>query len=308
MTKKKKVLLALSTTLLLLFGLYLFLSLMVYLTFSEGSRTFTAQSQQDNPQDNLSEEVSFLTRNGDYRVYASYFRGEPNMPALISVHGYNMSRHSEYHRARALGLHQLGYTVLSIDLSDNGGDTVDDRHISMGYREQWEVLAAFDYLCAQGFVPESIGIVAESMGASAALMALANEPSIKALWADSPFSDISALIEERLKRAGYPSILTYGTMLWGQIIAGDALWTVNPIDVGEKLADHHQAVYLIATREDEDVLFHHGADLYKAYQQAGVDVSFWDVPNLDHVETITYHHDEYMRRLDRFFRAHLAYN
>src|SRR5437868_417254 len=82
------------------------------------------------------ENVTFLSRQQGYKVYGWFMPGDTGMPALISVHGYRVTRHDQYHIDRAVALRNLGYNVLSIDLQDNGGDTVEDGRLSMGFKEQ----------------------------------------------------------------------------------------------------------------------------------------------------------------------------
>ena len=287
--------------LLVVLVLYSAASLVAYNTMSMGDRHFSTGTPAVDFSD-----VSFPARHQSYAVHAFLIPAPNATSALISVHGYNMSRHSDYHLKRAVGLNKLGYTVLSIDLSDNGGDTYQNGRISMGYSERWDVLGAYDYLLTKGFAPNRIGIVSESMGATTSLMAASIEPRIRAVWADSPFEDVTMLLSEQSMSRGFPPVLTYGGMVWGVLLANDHVWEVRPIDVGPALAEHHQAVYLVATRGDHRVLFHHGTDLYNTYTAAGVDVTFWDVPDLDHVETITHNYDEYMKRIQTFFLQHLA--
>src|SRR5947209_827921 len=84
------------------------------------------------------EDVSFPSRNQRYQVYAFFLPAEnTSAQVLISVHGYGGDRRDDYHLKRAEYLRDLGYNVLAVDLSDNGGDTVGDGRASMGYAERW---------------------------------------------------------------------------------------------------------------------------------------------------------------------------
>ncbi len=283
------------------FVIYSGVSLLAYNDMSFAKRHFASGTPGG-----VFNDVSFAARGQDYLVRAFYLPGLPDMPALVDVHGYNMSRHSEYHLRRTNGLRDLGYTVLSLDLSDNGGDTFQNGRISMGFSERWDVLGAYDYLLTKGFAPGRIGLVSESMGAATSLVAASMEPGIGAVWADSPFEDASIVLGEQAAMHNYPPVIIAGGMVWGVLIVGERIWEVKPIADGPKLAAHHQAIFLVATRGDHTVLFHHGTDLYAAFQAAGVDATFWEVPDLDHVKTITVYYDEYMRRLKAFFGLHLS--
>ncbi len=299
--RRRRGLWLLTGLLIALFILYSGVSLLAYDDLSLPKRHFTSGTP-----DGIFSDVSFAARGQNYLVHAFYLPGRHDMPALIDVPGYNMSRHSDYHRRRTNGLRDLGFTVLALDLSDNGGDTFQNGRISMGFSERWDVLGAYDYLLAKGVAPDRIGLVSESMGAATSLLAAGIEPRIRAVWADSPFEDASILLAEQAVARHYPSMIVPGGMVWGLLIAGDRIWEARPIDVAPKLAAHHQAVFLVATRGDHTVAFHHGTDLYAAFQAAGVDTTFWGVPDLDHVQTITVHFDEYMQRLKAFFERHLS--
>jgi uncharacterized protein len=251
-------------------------------------------------------DVTFTPRGKTYNVFAFYLPGNPGAPALISVHGYRGSRHDEFHLERAMALRDLGYTVLSLDLSDGGGDTIDSGRIAMGDAERWDVLGGFDYLLTQGFTADQIGLVGESMGGATVLLAAAAEPRIRAVWADSAYTRADTVIAERMQQSGLPSIIVPGGMVWGWLLTGDKLWEAAPIDAANSFATNRQAVYLVHCELDTTVQFHHGRDMFANYQSAGVDVTFWDVPNLGHVAAFFDHRAEYMSRLDRFFKSHLT--
>src|SRR5262249_25493143 len=160
-----------------LLGLYAFASVKGYDTLSLPP-TNVWRTLPSIPYEN----VSFLSRGQVYRVYAFYFQGGKGYPALITAHGYKGNRYGEGDVERAVALHAVGYAILSVDLSDNGGDTVGNGRISMGYSERWDVLGAYDYLLTRGFAPDRIGLEGVSMGAATVILAAAAEPRIRAVW------------------------------------------------------------------------------------------------------------------------------
>ncbi len=253
------------------------------------------------------QDVTFPARGLDYQVHGFLLFGNPGAPALISVHGRFNSRHTEYQLNRTVSLRGLNYTVLSIDLSDNGGDTVQNGRSSMGVSEQWDVLGAFDYLLSQGFASDQIGLVGESMGAATSLMAAALEPRIRAIWADSPYTRADTVLMEQAQHANLPPILVPGGMLVGWLMSGERMWDAAPIETAPRLAAHHQAVYLVHDEQDSLILYHHAVDIYAALRKAGVDVTFCSVPNLDHVMAIVNEKHAYLQRLDSFFAQHLVW-
>jgi dipeptidyl aminopeptidase/acylaminoacyl peptidase len=302
MLKRAKLRIIMAIILMVIVGVYLLITRFAYdvLTLPIGNPGTDVPIGQY-------QDVSFTARGRNYSVHAFYLPGNPDAPALISIPGYRGNRHDSYHMDRALALRSLGYNVLSLDLSADGGDTVGSGRISMGYSERWDVLGGFDYLMTQGFAPHRIGFVGSSMGAATALLAAAAEPRVKAIWADSAYTRSEVAIGEWLHQSGTPTIIIPGGMLWGLALTGDHLWEAAPIEVAHALAANKQVIYLVHGEKDSVVLFHHAIELVAAYKAAGVQFTFWDIPNLEHVQGIIDKRDEYLGRLDTFFQRHLAW-
>ena len=252
------------------------------------------------------ETVIFPSRGQNYKVYGFLLPGDGHHPALVVVHGYKGSRYLGDELGRAADYLSMGYTVLSIDLSDSSGDTVGNGRISMGYSERWDVLGAYDYLLTRGFAPDQIGLSGISMGAASVILAAGADSRVRAVWADSAYARADSVLAEQAVADGLTPLLLPGGMLAGWLISGDRIWEAAPIATAADLAAHHQAVYLIQCQDDHTVLIHHGIDLYNAFKSAGVSVTFWHLEDGDHGQAITLHHAEYMQRLDAFFKANLS--
>jgi len=70
--------------------------------------------------------------------------------------------------SRAQFLHQAGYTVLLIDLQSHGESR--GKHITFGYLETRDVSGALELLGTE-FSADRIGVIGESMGAAAFVLA-----------------------------------------------------------------------------------------------------------------------------------------
>lgn len=251
--------------------------------------------------DRAFEEVSFPSRGRDYSVYAFWQTTKPDAPVIINVHGYKGSRYAAYIQKRASILLDMGYNVLTPDLSDNGGKTVEDGRISMGFDEKFDVLGAYDFLISKGFKSEQIGLVSESMGAAASLLAMQIQPQIKVIWADSPFSDSPTVLQEQASNLNLPNVIIDGSLIWARILSKDDIYEVSPIRLGTDLAANKQAVYLTTCASDTTVNPHHSRDLYTDYKAKGVDVQLWENQNCtEHISGILVDTDEYIRRLGDF--------
>jgi dipeptidyl aminopeptidase/acylaminoacyl peptidase len=256
------------------------------------------------------EDIAFPSRGQGYDVHAFFLPGKPGSPAVIVVHGYRNSRHDDLELQMAEALRELGYSVLVPDLGGHGGDTVGIGRIGMGLQERWDVLGGFDYLIMQGFTPARIGLIGTSLGAASVLMAAQVEPRVCTVWADSAYARTLNVVVDSGIQGGYAGLivpLIPGGLLYGWMVSGDRLWEANPIDAANALAANHTAIYLVHDEKDTTVPFYHSQMLRDAFTQAGVKFTFWDVPDLDHIEAFTVHRTEYLRRLDGFLRAHLQY-
>ncbi len=292
---KRRIAYLLIGILMLLVIIYIFIAHMAYDLISLPDQTFPVVLP-DRPY----EEVSFLSHGRTYPVYAFWQTTKPDAPVIINVHGYKNSRYSEYIQNRARILLDMGYNVLTPDLSDNGGKTIEDGRISMGFDESYDVLGGYDFLISKGFKPEQIGLVGESMGAAISLRVARFQPEIKVIWADSPYLDAPLVLREWTEAAGFPSFLVTGGLIWGQIFSNDAINAVSPITEGADLAAHKQAVYLMTCASDTIVNPHHAKDLYADYQAKGVDVQFWEIQCTDHASGISFDRAEYIKRLGEF--------
>lgn len=248
------------------------------------------------------EEVSFSSRGRDYPVYAFWQTTTTDAPVIINIHGYRNSRYNNFILSRANMLVELGYNVLSPDLSDSGGKTVEDGRISMGFDESYDVLGAYDYLLTQGFKPEQIGLVGESLGGATSLYVGQLQPEIKVIWADSPYSDAPMVLREQASVIGFPSFIVNGGLIWARLLSQDDIAAVSPITAGADFAANNQSVYLATCEIDQNVNPHHAKDLYATYSAQGVDVTFWEIPCTDHATGMLYVPDEYRQRLGNFLQ------
>ncbi|MBX3082458.1 MAG: alpha/beta hydrolase [Anaerolineae bacterium] len=254
------------------------------------------------------EDVSFPSRGQNYQVKAFFEAGKEGMPALIVVHGYRGTRYDQHNRDKATAFRRLGYTILAVDLSDNGGSTIDNGRISMGYSERWDVLGGFDYLLTRGFTADEIGLVGESMGAATSLLAAALEPHIRAVWEDSGYTSAPVVVGEQAGRNGFPAIIVPGGLIIGRLRVGDRIDEAVPIDAAAMLAANKTTIQIVHCEQDETVAPHHAPDLFQAYQQAGVKVDFWLVGCHKHAGAFDFAREDYTRRLDAFFRGNLTVN
>ncbi len=161
-------------------------------------------------------DVVFRSRDGRAKVHASLLTAREARAAVVLVVGQvgcwgsdaRVDNRRLHVRTMAQALRARGLTVLVTALRGHGES---ERH---------DVLGAIDYLLAQGYVPRSIGILGASMGASAALLAAAEEPAVQAVVADSPRIDVRTVPE------GRPAWLMPVARWMGRLLSG--------VDVGRR--------------------------------------------------------------------------
>lgn len=130
----------------------------------------------------LPDEVCFSARDGRARIHASLLTAPRATAAVVLVVGQvgcwgsdaRVEGRSLHVRTLAQALRARGITVLVTRLRGHGES---ERH---------DVLGAIDYLLAHGYSAGYIGVLGASIGATAGLLAAAEEPAVRAVVADSP--------------------------------------------------------------------------------------------------------------------------
>ena len=225
-------------------------------------------------------------------------------PAVIVVHGLNSCRHDPVVLLPAGMLARNGFSVLMMDLRDQGDSDVEDGRSGWGSEEYLDVLGAWDWLqSAQGLQASRIGLLGESLGASSAIIAMGDEQAIAATWADSAFADLGVLFDERIAREGFPTWLRPGVIAWAKIIANDDLLARRPVDEVEKIGARPLAI-VHGLADELDV--HHAKDLAAAHATFVSGYQPWLVPRALHLQAAFAAPAEYERRIVEFFRASLG--
>lgn len=144
------------------------------------------------PKDIKAEKIEFPSKSGSV-LHGWLAQGASGNGVIVLLHGVHADRRSQLNRMRLL--HNAGYTVLAFDFQAHGEST--GKHITFGYLEGLDVLAAVNY-SKQRFPNEHIGLIGESMGGAAAI--LAPQPlSVDAVVIESVYPDINHAICNRLK-------------------------------------------------------------------------------------------------------------
>jgi dipeptidyl aminopeptidase/acylaminoacyl peptidase len=254
-----------------------------------------------------SETVRFPSHDDpDISIAATWVASDvaEDAPAVIVVHGHNgCRRHPDVLLAGGM-LHRAGFAVLIPDLRDHGDSTVEDGRFAGGTDEQLDVRGAVDWLVARDVAPRKVAVMGFSLGAATATIAFGEDPRLAALWEDSGFADIKLAIRDELTRNGYPTILEFGGLLAGRIVANDDFAAFSPLDEIGKA--NGRPVFITHGDADERLSVRYATALAERVRETGGSVEPWIVPGSKHTQAISLVPDEYDRRLIDFFTSALG--
>jgi dipeptidyl aminopeptidase/acylaminoacyl peptidase len=250
-------------------------------------------------------EVTLESRGDGVRLAGWYVAGKSSAPAVLLIHGWRQGRFDSNVLTAAGMLHRNGFSVLLIDLRNHGRSEVTNGHAGFGVTEYRDVLGAWDWLVGEmGFPPERIGLYGVSMGAVTSLIAMASEPGIAAVFADSPFFDVLRELREQIRLKGWPGFLARGSFRLGRLLFGDDLLSRNPREAFAAHAGRPMAI-VHSTADRRVPVAHHKAYADLA-EKTGARASFWLVEGAGHVQSEFMHPEEYERRLVDFFGRSLG--
>ena len=137
------------------------------------------------------EDVAFPSASGAM-IHGWFVPGQPGRGAVVLMHGIHADRRSLVARAEFLA--RAGYAMLLFDFQAHGESI--GRQITFGFQESRDASAAVNFL-RQKAPGESIGVIAISMGAAAALLAQPPLP-VAALVLESCYPTLYHATEDRM--------------------------------------------------------------------------------------------------------------
>jgi pimeloyl-ACP methyl ester carboxylesterase len=239
--------------------------------------------------------VIFPSESGSM-IHGWYAPGVSGKGAVLLFHGVGGDRSSMLRRA--LFLHALGYSVLTIDFQAHGESF--GKHITVGDLESRDVVAASEYL-HRALPAERVGAIGVSMGAAA--IVLAQKPlGLSAVVLESMYPTIEEALDDRM-------ILTFGS--WGTVCTpfltvqlkprlGIYPSRLRPIDSIARLGAPLLLIHGVVDRHTRI------EEARREFAAAHEPKTMWEVPGAAHVDLYAFVGAEYERRIETFFAANLA--
>ena len=242
------------------------------------------------------ENVKFESRDG-LQLAGWYIPGKTDAPAVLMVHGRNATRREALRYAPSL--QKAGFNLLLIDLRNCGES--EKSFISMGYYEQLDALAGVDYLIQQKGMT-SVGIFGFSMGGVTSILAMADDPRIKAGVFEASFDSLTRILADR---AG----IDYGLPEWPLVPLVELFYgwrgdfdtdAIRPVDRIDDIAP--RPVFIIHGTADKTVPYHHGESLFAAAKEPK---QFWTVPDGQHTRAWNANKEKAETDIPAFFTRYL---
>jgi fermentation-respiration switch protein FrsA (DUF1100 family) len=248
------------------------------------------------------DDVTFPSRGDEVSLSGWYLPTAADNRCIILIQGTKHHRNSQEIRALRLGrdLVDRGFSVLLFDFRARGKSEGD--RSSEGDREQWDVFGAIDYVTGRGIPVERIGLLGFSLGAGVALLVAAQEPRIPAIVSDSGFLDYMRDLQNLyIGPFRLPSWFDVFVALAGRIFFEADFSNVRPAHVVEQVA---QPILFIHGEEDPVISVEETIELYSISDNPQDRI--WIVPGAEHVNVYRKMPEEYVDRVSRFFKRHIA--
>lgn len=251
--------------------------------------------------DKIGRGTDIVFRALDNKQLAGWYFPGTNDKAIMFVHGAgNQNRANEVYGTPEIAKYFLdqGYTILLFDLRGTGES--ENARISFGEYESLDVAGAFNYLKIQGYKPTSIGIISDSLGAIASIMAADTVKDAGGIVLDSPAAVLRPIVSYVMyDEHKIPYFLHPAVYFWAKALYNIDVNKVRPID--------H-----ITILKNTPLLFLHGEDdtLIPPVNSAqllskvnnGQRVLF---SNTKHVETFKNDPTLYLKTVSDFFEKNL---
>lgn len=196
--------------------------------------------------------------------YEPYIPPTKQIPCVVYLHGNSSSR------VEAIPfldyILPFNISLFCFDFSGSGKSEGD--YVTLGYYERHDVKCVVDYLRGSGRV-STISLWGRSMGAATALMYASMDTSIKAIVADSPFSNLEDLAHELVRKyIDIPKVLfDFGFSFIQSSAEQKAKMKFEELDVTQHISSFNSIPIMFVYAEKDDFIHpDHCIKLHEAYK------------------------------------------
>lgn len=259
------------------------------------SSTFVAQNVTN---------VTFPAADG-IKLYGWLFKNtQPNNNNKIIIHvaGFNQNRTDDdyYMLFIAHSLYKQGYSILLFDPRESG---ISATREDFGQTSGNDVLGAVKFAEQDGFIPQHIGIIADSLGAVSTLMVIEKLENIGPIVLDSGIARMQPLLELRMnKDDNIPPFLFPGIFLFANIVYHIDVKNINPIDHVSKVPN--RIFLFIVGAKDTYVPPYNSEELFKASNPVSKLIVF---PSATHAHAYRSDPTLYLKQIYLFFNQQFSH-
>jgi len=240
-------------------------------------------------------ETISVTTDDHLKLNAWYIPNKKNTPVLL-LHGHGANRMS--FMKQVTYLHQAGYPLVLFDFRGSG--LAPGKYVSMGAHETKDIKAFIDYLEKQHHYSR-FGILSNSMGANAAILAAAKDKRITAVVCDSPYTSLVDVVTLRGKR-DFPFLPNWFFKLGFKVMELRLKIKMNDADGRLALQKINFPVLFIQGTKDDLEGTRFSKELLKVSPKGSV---LWEVPGAGHYKNFETSPAEYKQRVLEYFRKNL---
>lgn len=246
------------------------------------------------------ENIQFISRNRDVQLKGWFLPSatEKKDRTLIFADGYAQNRLQKELPALSLAksLVNDGYNVVMFDFRDCGesGGT----ETTVGQLEQQDLLGAVDWVKQNH--PSKVGVIGFSMGATTALLAAADDPSIVGVIADSPFNNLLSYLKENLPVWSHLPNFPFTPLILDIIppLTGMHPEEVNALSAVDRI--YPRPVLFIHSQTDKDIPYTNSETMWEKHKDK---FQFWKTTGVGHVGSYAKYKEMYTGKVEGFFGA-----
>ncbi|RBW71628.1 alpha/beta hydrolase [Bacillus taeanensis] len=241
------------------------------------------------------EEIEFHSERDNILLKGWLIPTENKKKIVIFAHGYADNRSNiEAALPTAKALYDKGIPSLLFDFQNSGES--EGTVTSVGHFEKADLLAAVNFLKTEGY--EEVIFIGYSMGAVVSLITAPDVSEVKAVVADSPFSDLRSYLEDNLPVwSGLPAFpFTPLIMAEMPLLTGIDMDQVRPIEAVQNLGE--RPLLLIHTKDDNKIPSTNSEEIYKVSNSPHTEL--WMTPGTEHIGSYNENPEEYLNKIILF--------